>query len=298
MSAPGKASLGTKIPRAVNPKTLRLRPSQPGVSTIRLLSLVAGLPLFACAHVPTDPAAHAEYEQNNDPAEPTNRVIFAGNKFVDDNALQPVARGYQDYVPNRVQNGIHNFVGNLGEPSIAVNDALQGNFGRAWNTTQRFAINTTVGGVGLFDVATGWNRPGHKADFGQTLGVWGVGPGPTVQLPLFGPSNVRDSVGKVAGMVTNPTIFLTGGVAAIVIPASSGLGLVDARANTLGATDSLEHNSLDYYATLRSVTAQHRAAFVTEGRAGDITAHEDAASPSTDVIEVVPNPAGASGKSP
>ena len=119
-----------------------------------------------------------------------------------------------------------------------------------------------------------------------------------MQLPLFGPSNVRDSVGKVAGMVTNPTIFLTGGVAAIVIPVSSGLGLVDARAKTLGATESLEHNSLDYYATLRSVTAQHRAAFVTEGRAGDITAHEDAASPPTDVIEVVPNPAGASGKSP
>lgn len=296
MFAHGKAPADTRIPRIVNPP--KPLPSQRGASAMRMLSLVAALPLFACAHVPADPAAHAEYEQNNDPAEPTNRVIFAGNKFVDDHALQPVARGYQDYVPNRVQNGIHNFVGNLGEPSIAVNDALQGNFGRAWNTTQRFAINTTAGGAGLFDVATGWHRPGHQADFGQTLGVWGVDPGPSVQLPLFGPSNVRDSVGKVAGLVTNPATFLTGGAAAIVIPASSGLGLVDARANTLEATSSHEHNSLDYYATLRSVAAQRRAAFVTEGKAGAVTAHEDAAPPLTDVIEVVPASAGGSGKSP
>ncbi len=67
-----------------------------------------------CAHVPSDPEARAEYEQNNDPAEPTNRTIFAGNQFVDHHALQPVARGYEDYVPGRVRNSIHNFVGNLG----------------------------------------------------------------------------------------------------------------------------------------------------------------------------------------
>lgn len=264
---------------------------------MRLLFLTAGLALPACAHVPTDPTAHAEYEQNNDPAEPTNRVIFAGNKFADDNAMKPVARGYKSYVPGRVRHGIHNFVGNLGEPSVAVNDVLQGNLGRAWNTTQRFAINTTVGGAGLFDVATGWDRPGHAADFGQTLGVWGVGPGPSVQLPLFGASNVRDSVGKVAGLVTNPTTFITGGVAAVVMPVSSGLEVVDGRAELLGATDSLEHNSLDYYATMRSVMAQHRAAFVVEGKAGDVTAHNDGTLLSTEPIEVTPKPA-ASEKSP
>lgn len=237
-----------------------------------LLSLSA---LAGCATAPTDPAARAEYQRNNDPAEPTNRVIFAGNQFVDRNALQPVARGYQDYVPGVVRKRVHNFLGNLGQPEVAVNDVLQGNFGRAWNTTQRFAINTTVGGAGLFDVATGWDRPAHAADFGQTLGSWGVGPGPAVQLPLFGPSNARDSVGKLAGLVMNPTSYIPGVVVADISQASSGLGVVDGRAELLKTTDSLEHSSLDYYATLRSVMAQRRAKAVEEAKVGDVATAPD-----------------------
>lgn len=244
------------------------------------LLLISVLSLSACAHVPTDPEARAEYDRTNDPAEPTNRVIFAGNQFVDRQALQPVARGYEDYVPGRIRKSLHNFVDNLDQPSVAVNDVLQGNFSRAWNTTERFAINTTIGGAGLFDVATDWDRPGHKADFGQTLGVWGVGPGPAVQLPLFGPSNVRDSVGKVVGLVTDPVSLAPGGAAADVTMASGGVGIVDGRAGMLGTTDELEHNSLDYYAALRSVMAQRRAALVAEGKAGLVTNHQgDAATP-------------------
>jgi phospholipid-binding lipoprotein MlaA len=109
---------------------------------------VSALALAACAHAPADPQARTEYERNNDPAEPTNRAIFAGNKFVDDHALQPIARGYEDYVPGRARKSIHNFVSNLSQPGIAVNDVLQGNFSRSWNTLQRFVINTTVGGGG------------------------------------------------------------------------------------------------------------------------------------------------------
>jgi phospholipid-binding lipoprotein MlaA len=117
-------------------------------------AIVSILCLVACASVPTDPEARAAYEQANDPAEPTNRTIFAANQFVDRNALRPVARAYDDYVPGRVRKGLHNFVSNLKEPGIAVNDVLQANFSRAWNTTQRFVINSTVGGAGLFDVAS------------------------------------------------------------------------------------------------------------------------------------------------
>lgn len=237
------------------------------------LVLTSVLFLTACAHVPGDPQARAEYERNNDPAEPTNRIIFAGNQFVDRHALQPVARGYEGHVPGRIRKSVHDFVGNLGQPAVAANDVLQGNFSRAWNTTQRFVINTTVGGLGLFDVATVWGRPEHKADFGQTLGVWGIGPGPAVQLPLFGPSNVRDSFGKVADLITNPINFVPGGAAATVGTASGGLGIVDGRANLLGTTDALKRNSLDYYATLRSVMAQRRAALVAEGKAGLVTDH-------------------------
>lgn len=232
----------------------------------------------ACAHAPAEPEARAEYKRANDPAEPTNRAIFAGNKFVDDNALQPVARAYQEYMPSRAQKSVHNFVSNLGQPTVALNDVLQGNFSRSWNTIQRFAINTTVGGAGLFDVATDWNLPGHKADFGQTLGVWGVGPGPSVQLPLLGPSNVRDTVGTVIGVVANPTNFIPGGAAATVGMAAGAAGAVDGRARTLSATDSLEKQSLDYYAASRSAAAQRRAALVAEGKTGDVGGPEHGAS--------------------
>jgi phospholipid-binding lipoprotein MlaA len=244
----------------------------------RGIALASAFALAACAHAPADANARSEYERNNDPAEPTNRVIFAGNKFVDDNALQPIARGYEDYVPSRARKSLHNFVSNLGQPAIAVNDVLQGNFSRSWNTLQRFVINTTVGGAGLFDVATDWDRPGHLADFGQTLGVWGIGPGPSVQLPLFGPSNLRDSVGKVIDTVSNPTNFIPGGAAATVSTATGGVGFIDGRANLLSTTVPLEHNSLDYYAALRSAAAQRRAALVAEGKAGEVVPKDAASS--------------------
>lgn len=230
------------------------------------LGASALLLLNGCASTSTSPAEQAQYDNNNDPAEPTNRAIFAGNQFVDRNALQPVARSYKANVPEGAQRGIHNFMSNLEQPSIAINDAMQGNFSRAWTSTERFAVNTTAGGVGLFDVASEWNLPGHHADFGQTLGVWGVATGPAVQLPLFGASNVRDSVGKVVGMVTNPVQLIPIGVAAGLV--KSGVSVVDGRADVLDTTDSLDHTSLDYYATLRSLSAQHRAAMVTEGEFG------------------------------
>jgi phospholipid-binding lipoprotein MlaA len=253
------------------------------------IALASAFALAACAHAPADANARAEYERNNDPAEPTNRVIFAGNKFVDDNALQPIARGYEDYVPSRARKSLHNFVSNLGQPAIAVNDVLQGNFSRSWNTLQRFVINTTIGGAGLFDVATDWDRPGHLADFGQTLGVWGIGPGPSVQLPLFGPSNLRDSVGKVIDTLSNPTNFIPGGAAATVSTATGGVGFIDRRANLLSTTVPLEHNSLDYYAALRSAAAQRRAALVAEGKAGEVVPKD--AAPSA----VAPAPAAPEG---
>ena len=234
----------------------------------RAPAIVSILFLVACASVPTDPEARAEYERANDPAEPTNRAIFAGNQFVDRNALKPVARAYEDYVPGGVRTSLHNFVSNLREPGIAVNDVLQANFGRAWNTTQRFVINTTVGGAGFFDVATDWDRPRHDADFGQTFGVWGIGPGPSVQLPLFGPSNARDAVGKAVSFVANPLGFIPGGTMSTIDMAGTGVGAVDGRAELLSVTDKLEQTSVDYYATLRSIEAQRRAALVEEGKAG------------------------------
>lgn len=243
------------------------------------LLIMSMLAMVACAHAPKDPEARAAYERINDPGEPTNRTIFAGNQFVDHHAVQPVARGYENHVPGRIRTSIHNFVDNLAQPNVAVNDLLQGNLHRAWNTTQRFGLNTTIGGLGLFDVATDWDRPGHSADFGQTLGVWGVGPGPAVQLPLLGPSNVRDSVGKIVDFATKPTNYIPGGAVATVSLASSGLGVVDSRAQLLPTTDMLERSSVDYYAATRSAAAQHRAALVSDGKEGLVVDHRKSAAP-------------------
>jgi phospholipid-binding lipoprotein MlaA len=234
------------------------------------LLLLGALMLSACAEVPTEPAARAAYDEANDPAEPTNRAIFEGNQWVDRNALQPVARGYQEHVPGGVRDSLHNFSGNLKAPVVLVNDVLQGNMTRAWTTTRRFVVNTTVGGAGLFDVASDWDLPAHEADFGQTLGVWGVAPGPAVQLPLLGPSNLRDAVGTGIGLFGDPLGYVPGKPMQIVTITGSALGAVDGRARLLATTDELEKNSVDYYVALRALRAQQRAAFVEEGRAGGL----------------------------
>ena len=233
-------------------------------------ALASMLLLVACAHVPTDPDARAAYDRANDPAEPTNRTIFAGNQWVDRNALKPVARAYENHVPEGVRKSIHNFVSNLKEPGVLINDTLQANFSRAWNTTQRFVVNSTVGGAGFFDVASDWDLPHHDADFGQTFGVWGIGPGPAVQLPLLGPSDARDAVGTVIGFVANPLNFIPGGTITTIQVTGGGAGVVDGRAGLLSTTDELEKSSLDYYAALRSIMAQRRAAVVEDGKEGKV----------------------------
>jgi phospholipid-binding lipoprotein MlaA len=242
-----------------------------------MAALAALLSLGACADVPTDPVARTAYDEANDPAEPTNRVIFDGNQWVDRNALQPVARTYQEYVPGGVRDSVSNFGQNLGQPLVLVNDVLQGNMSRAWTTTQRFVVNTTVGGVGLFDVASDWDLPGHEADFGQTLGVWGVGPGPYVQLPLLGPSNLRDSAGTAFGILGDPVGYVPG--IQVIQTSSAVVGAVDGRARMLSVTDDLEKNSVDYYAALRSMYAQHRANFIEEGKSGSLPADENGTLP-------------------
>ncbi len=246
---------------------------------VRAAAVGASLSVAACASAPADPAARAAYDQANDPAEASNRAVFGANQFVDRNALKPVARAYRDNVPDGVRRGVRNFATNLAEPRVLINDVLQGNANRAWNTTRRFAVNTTVGGLGLFDVATGWRLPHHQADFGQTLGVWGVGPGPDVQLPLFGHSNARDAVGTAVNFAANPLTFATGGVGSALGTANTvgiGAGVVDGRAGLIDTTDALEAGSLDYYATLRSINAQRRATFVEEGRIGAVRARSAA----------------------
>ena len=237
--------------------------------SVYLLLAGASLSLTACAEVPTDPAQRAAFERENDPVEPTNRAIFEANFFVDRNAFKPVAKAYRDYTPDPIQDGLHNLLANLQGPVIEINDLLQGNPRRGWVTFQRFMINTTIGGLGLFDVASSWGLPFHDADYGQTLAVWGFSEGPYIVLPVFGPSSVRDAVGTGLGFVLDPFIFVGGQNAVYAGYARTATGAVDDRAAAIEPLDELQKDSIDFYSKLRSVYRQHRAYAVSEAKGDD-----------------------------
>jgi phospholipid-binding lipoprotein MlaA len=203
--------------------------------------------------------------QVSDPAERVNRQVFAFNRTLDDYVLAPLARGYRA-LPATVQKGTHNFVANFGEPKVFINDLLQGNGERSVATLARFLINTTVGVVGLVDVSGTMGIARHRADFGQTFGVWRLADGPVVELPLLGTYNLRDATGRVLSVLVDPlgthsdTVDTLGSVAAVG-------GVVDGRARALPLTERLRTQP-DYYQALRDDTAQRRANFVASGRAG------------------------------
>jgi phospholipid-binding lipoprotein MlaA len=221
---------------------------------------------------PRDPIEQGRIDSANDPAEAVNRKIFKANKVFDEVILKPVARAYQGFYPE-VRQGIHGVAVNVGEPVVFVNDVLQGNIGRAWNTTQRFAINTTVGVVGINDVATTLGKPHHYADLGQTFGVWGIAPGPAVQIPILGPSNLRDAFGLATTSLAGTYAF-QGAIASVVPYTQMGATAVDDidyRSKMLPNTDALEKSSQDLYSSIRLINAQLRAKLVEEGKAGRVS---------------------------
>ena len=249
-------------------------------------AVVVGLLLLCsgCATSLSDPPSADEADSDNDPAEGVNRAIFKANLAADHAVMRPVAQAYTDHVPEVVQTGVHNVVQNLKEPAVALNDLLQGNVKHAWQSVQRLAVNTTVGAVGVVDVAAKWGLPPHKADFGQTLAVWGVGEGPFVELPLLGPSNPRDALGTAVDMALNPLTFVGGAPATYASVATGGANFVDVRAQHLHDLDELERNSLDYYATLRSVYRQHREAEITTAKEPEAQGRVDISIPDTNPV--------------
>jgi phospholipid-binding lipoprotein MlaA len=225
---------------------------------------------------PRDPIEQGRIDSANDPAEAINRDIFKANKLFDDIILKPVARAYVERVSPEMRQGIHNLTNNVGEPVVFANDVLQGNVRRAWNTTQRFAVNTTIGIVGFVDVADRRGRPHHYADLGQTFGVWGIPPGPAVQIPILGPSNLRDAFG-LATTSLGGAFALQGTIGSVVSYTQLGATAVDDidyRSKLLPNTDALENNSKDLYASIRLVKAQLRAKLVEEGKAGRVSSDE------------------------
>lgn len=141
-------------------------------------------------------AATSDSEEVNDPLEPVNRWIFAFNEFFQDVLLRPLSTLYNEAIPAIARTGIRNFLDNLKSPVTLANNILQGDIDGAVTTLGRFIVNSTVGIAGFADVAADSGLEGRDEDFGQTLGVWGAGEGFYLVLPIFGPSNPRDLVGK------------------------------------------------------------------------------------------------------
>jgi phospholipid-binding lipoprotein MlaA len=229
--------------------------------------LAAGLAGCATPPPASDPEALADFRQTNDPLEPTNRVLYAINNGLDEVILRPLAVGYHYAVPEAVRSHVHNALANLSSPVVLANDMLQGKPRRAGDTLMRFVINSTAGVGGIFDVATDLGYPGHDADFGITLGYWGVPEGPFLYLPVLGPSNPRDAFGFGTDIAMDPFTWVGQGNTVVNLGyVRYGMTAVDTRTNLLGDLDKVKEQALDPYATFRSLYRQHRRAQIEEVR--------------------------------
>lgn len=225
---------------------------------LQIAALSAAALLGACATLPPDQPA--------DPLEPFNRAMFTFNRTADRYVLKPVATGYKAVMPDFAQRGVINFFSNLGEPITIVNGALQGKFLQATSDTGRFLLNSTAGFAGLMDVATKAGLPRHDEDFGQTLGYWGVGTGAYLMLPLLGPSNGRDLIGRGADYFSNPLYYVqeNNSDEDYIFYGSTALNLVSIRTQLLSA-DALLDGAIDPYIFVRTAYLQNRLNKVYDG---------------------------------
>jgi len=193
-----------------------------------------------------------------DPLEPLNRTVFQFNDGLDRVLIKPVATAYENVTPELVRTGVTNFFGNISDVWSVVNNVLQAKPQAAVDSFFRVTTNTLWGLGGIFDVASDMKIPKHSENFGQTLGHWGVASGPYLVLPVFGPSNVRDSFGR---LVDSQGDLVVQGVEDISLRNSLvGLRLVNLRASLLGVEDFLEQASLDKYTFARDIYMQrHRS---------------------------------------
>ena len=194
-----------------------------------------------------------------------NRGVFAFNQGLDKSVFKPVASAYLK-LPNSIRKGTGNAVANLSSLLTIPNNLLQGDFIKAGENTARLVINSTVGILGIFDVASSFGFSKYeKEDYGQTLGAWGIGPGCYVVLPVLGPSTVRDafsSFGSVA-VGLDPWYNITAGkdthhFADFDYYASRGTNALDFRAKNITSFENLEKNSMDFYASVKSLYLQDR----------------------------------------
>jgi phospholipid-binding lipoprotein MlaA len=199
---------------------------------------------------------------SRDPLESLNRATFAFNETVDKAALKPVAQGYEAVVPAKARDGVSNFFGNIADVFIGVNNLLQGKVRDAVDDVGRVLVNSTVGVLGVMDVASDWGMEKHDEDFGQTFGRWGVGSGAYLVVPLFGPRDVRDTAGLVLDSVTDPVGYIDN------IPTRNTLlvtRVISDRAALLPAEKVIEEAALDKYSYIRDGYLQRRRSLIHDG---------------------------------
>ncbi|PMY41795.1 hypothetical protein C1Y35_06765 [Pseudomonas sp. GW456-L14] len=204
--------------------------------------------------------AHAA---EDDPWESINRPIFTFNDTIDTYALKPLAQGYQAVTPQFLEDGIHNFFRNIGDVGNLANDILQAKPHAAAVDTARLLMNTTIGVAGFFDVGTKMGLQRNDEDFGQTLGYWGVGSGPYVMLPFFGPSTLRDAPAKYVDSFTDGYRYVND------VPVRNSvfaLEVVDTRASLLSSEKLI---SGDKYTFIRNAYLQNREFKVKDGKVED-----------------------------
>lgn len=223
-----------------------------GIVTIAAALLVAG-----CAVTATNPA---------DPWEGFNRKVFAFNDALDRYAIKPAAEGYRAVTPLPARTNVANFFGNLDDLWIGANNLMQGKGHEGMSDLGRFLINSTIGILGFFDVASELGIEKHDEDFGQTLGWWGVNGGPYLVLPFFGPRTVRDTGGLIVDSLTSPVSRVDD------IPVRNsmkGLRVISDRTLLLGAEKTLEEATLDKYSYLRDFYLQRRRNLIFDGNPPD-----------------------------
>lgn len=219
------------------------------------ITLIFAATLTGCATVP-----EASRDQR-DPLESVNRGVYAFNDGIDKAVLRPVARGYKKVVPTPIQTGVSNFFANAKYPVTLVNNLLQGKFTAALSDTARFTLNTTFGLGGLLDPATAAGLDVNDEDFGQTLGKWGVPPGPYLVVPFLGPYTLRDGVGSLADDFAEPRAYIEEDRTRWSLWAADKF---ERRVRLLEA-DALLDRAGDPYAFVRSAYLQRREYLVRDG---------------------------------
>ncbi len=223
-----------------------------GRRILGVAAILAGLTLGGCTSVPVD---------QNDPFEPLNRTVYSFNDTLDRALLAPIADAYRRYLPEGVRDAVFNFFDNVGYPVTAANQLLQGKPTLAIEDAARFLFNSTLGIGGLFDVSSGFGLERHDEDFGQTLGVWGTAAGPHLELPLLGPSSVRDAIALPVDVLIGIGRHADGDLRI----ALKSVEVIDTRARVDAAVKLRDEAAIDPYIFQREAYRQRRRSLIYDG---------------------------------